>query len=547
GVSSTSDILVIDPQLVWGTFYGGSNVDGPMGIDTDATGNVFVTGYSFSTDFPVQNPGGGAYYQGTKVGDQDAFILKFTNTGVRQWATYYGGSSYDHAVYVAADGTGNVFVTGYTLSANLPVQNPGSGAYYQAISGGGYDAFILKFTNTGVRQWATYYGGSTFDYGYSLDTDGTGNVFVTGYTGSTNFPVQNPGGGAYYQGTRSGTQDAFVLKFTNTGVRQWATYYGGSNNEVGYSVAVDGTGNVFVTGYTESTNFPVHNPGGSVFFQASNGGWYDVFILKFSNLGIRQWATYYGGSQDDIGYSLAVDNTGNLLVTGITLSTNFPVYNPGSGAYYQGTKAGGSGIADVFILKFDNAGVRQWATYYGGNDGETMFEYDNIAIDNCGNVYIIFTTNASAFPHLLNSCDGQYYDSSNGGSGDFVISLFNTEGILLWCTYIGGDGNDFRNPIAVDVNNNLFVSGEWTVVSNSTTYSYSLVNPGGGAYFDNTFNGSDDGFILKFLHAPCTCALLPHNILSFYTEWHNSEQTQALLSWQVQGDAATNQFVVERK
>ncbi|MCS7029828.1 MAG: SBBP repeat-containing protein, partial [Bacteroidia bacterium] len=548
GVSSTSDILVIDPQLVWGTFYGGANnADGPFSVDTDPSGNVFIAGYSYSNDFPVYNPGGGAYFQGTKAGGiTDAMIMKFTNSGVRLWATYYGGNNQEWGYFVAIDGAGNAFVTGNTASNDFPVHNPGGSAYFQGTNAGIIDAFILKFTNSGVLQWATYYGGNDTESGYSLAVDGTGNVFVTGYTQSSNFPVQNPGGGAFYQATNASVADVFILKFTNSGIRLWATYYGGILFDYGHSVAVDGTGNVFVTGYTSSTNFPVFNPGGGAFYQGTRAGSSDAFILKFTNSGVRQWATYYGGSDDDAAYPLVVDGTGNVFVLGRTFSTNFPVFNPGGGAFYQGTHAGGF---DAFILKFTNSGVRQWATYYGGTGNESMTEYDNIEVDACGNVYVGFRTTTSSFPHLLNSCDQQYYDDSyNGGTTDVILSLFSNTGALLWCTYVGGDGTDFQFPLAVDVNNNLFASGEWTNVSNSTSYSYSLVNPGGGAYFDDTFNGgTDDGFILKFLPVPCPCPPLPHYLISLHAQWHNSQQTQALLSWQVQGDAATNQFVVERK
>lgn len=487
--------LIIDPQLTWATFYGGNSFDGPMSLDTDNNGNIFVTGYTISTNFPVQDTG--TFFQGANSGVIDAFILKFDNSGNRLWATYYGGTNDEMGNSITVDKNGSVFVTGYTTSTDFPSQNTGS--FFQGTNAGDADVYILKFDNSGNRLWATYYGGSSGEWGSSITTDNSGNVFISGHAESVNFPVKNAG--TFFQGTFSGgSNDAFIMKFDNNGSRLWATYYGGSDFDAGYSITTDNSGNVFVTGYTTSNNFPVQNSG--TFFQGVFSGNSDVFLLKFDNDGNRLWATYYGGNSTEYGYSIAIDNSGNLFVTGITQSTNFPIQN--ASTFFQNTSGGSS---DSFIMKFDNAGNRLWATYYGGSGFEWQNTRDNLAITSCGKVYMSFSTNSTALP-FQSPCDtGGYFDNTfNGGSTyyDIFLVLFSNTGNLLWSTYIGGDGNDFREVLTLDPNDNLLMAGEWANVINSASYPITI--PSGLAYFDPTFNGNEDSFIAKFCSNLCICS-----------------------------------------
>lgn len=491
-------VLIIDPPLalLWGTYYGGSGEDEAYSITTDAAGNVLMTGYTFSQPFPIQDPGGGAYYDSTCGGCTsyaDAFILRFNNNGVLQWATYYGGSRDDYGRAITTDASGNIYVTGNTFSPDFPIQDAGGGAYYDSTCGGctSYsDIFILKFDPNGVRQWATYYGGGGGDVGRAVATDSIGNVFLTGATGSSDFPTQDPGNGAYVDSTYHGSFDVFILKFDNNGVLQWATYYGGSGSDYGYAITTDINGNVFLTGTTGSSAFPLYNPGGGVYYDSTYNGNFDVFMAKFDNNGIQRWSTYYGGTEDDEGGSLTADPYGNVWVTGWTRSDNFPTYNPGGGAYYDST-CGGCGFVsnpNAFILKFDNNGGQLWATYYGGTyDAGTAITSD---ID--GNVFLTGYTSSSDFP-TLDPGNGAYYDSTHNGNLDAFVLKFDANSVLQWATYYGGTGEDRGRSIATDQNGNLFLVGStWST-------SLPLSNPGGGAYYDSTYNGGNfDLFILKF-------------------------------------------------
>ncbi|MBL7893195.1 MAG: SBBP repeat-containing protein [Bacteroidia bacterium] len=499
--------LIIDPQLVWATFFGGSGsngVDGPMSITNDNMGNVFAAGYSDSPNFPTISSGG--YYQGTLNGgiNVDVFILKFDNSGILLWATYYGGSSGDWGHSISMDAVGNIYITGRTASSDFPVTGGAfQGTYAASTPAGGYDAFILKFTNAGTRLWATYYGGNGSDIGNSITTDTGGNIFITGSTqqvtfGGNSFPVFNSGN--FFQAPGFST-DVFIIKFSAAGVRLWATVYGGSSTEEGYAIATDNSNNIFITGHTQSANFPVCNSCPGYFDGVNNGD--DVFILKFSNTGVRLWATFYGGTLTDIGKSIATDNNGNLFVTGWTNSSNFPLLN--AGTFFQGTISGGPINSDAFLLKFNNTGTLLWSTYYGGsgNDYANVSSFDNIAVDACGAIYISFESHSgNLLTQAKCSAITEYYDSSPNGmvanSADIVIAHFSNSGALIWATYWGGDGNEYRSPLTVDPNGNLFVSGEWMGSNTGNSLSYPLTNPGGGAYYQSTFGGGDDGSFAKF-------------------------------------------------
>ncbi|MBI2271309.1 MAG: SBBP repeat-containing protein [Bacteroidetes bacterium] len=489
--------FIIDPNLTWGTYYGGSNYEGFCSVAADVSVNMFITGYVAATNFPTQNTGGGTYFQGAIVAGNDVCMLKFTNTGVRQWSTYYGGSMRDGGYCIAVDGSGNVFVTGETSSADFPTFDPGAGAYYQGVSGGGTDVILLKFSNTGVRLWATYYGGAGSEIGHSIITDGSGNVFATGETSLGAFPTLNPAGGAWFQAASAGNVDVFILKFNNTGVQQWATYYGGAGRDYGKSLCTDNSGNVFVTGWTDSPNFPMLNLGGGAYFQGVNaGGFSDILILKFNNAGVLLWSTYYGGTELDQGESITTDNIGNIFIGGQTGSFNVPTLNPGSGAYFQGIFGGG--LYDLIILKFGNGGILLWGTLYGGSGNDTQFggyQRDRQIITDCsGNVYVTGCTTSNNFP-TFNPGSGYFVGANSGGGsyGDVFILQFNNNGVLYWSSYNGTAADDHGNALAVDPAGCLFLVGEW-----KGSGSNGVLDPSAGAYYDNSWNGSDDSFIMKF-------------------------------------------------
>ena len=278
---NNSEDIIIDPVREWATYYGGTGGDYGRDICTDNSGNLYVTGYTYSSDFPVEQATD-AYNQIDLGGDADIFITKFNSGGERIWSTYYGSSQGDYGFGICTDNSGNLYVTGSTASYDFPTQFSLAG-FNQASYGGGFaDVIILKFDSEGSRLWGTFYGGNGGDSGYGVCTDSEGALYVTGYTSSSDFPTRALSG-AYNQGDHSGSYDAFILKFSSNESRLWATYYGGNQVDEGFDVCLDSAGALYVTGYTYSTNLPTFALPGAYYQASFGGGLADAYILKFDS------------------------------------------------------------------------------------------------------------------------------------------------------------------------------------------------------------------------------------------------------------------------
>jgi hypothetical protein len=284
GSYDPTQLLVIDP-LVYSTYIGGSGADVGYAMAVDGSGNAYVTGWTFSTDYDV-TPGA---FQTTPGGNADVFVTKLNATGNDLvYSTYIGGSGYDESYAIAVDGSGHAYVTGVTTSTDYDV-TPGA---FQTTNGGNQDVFVTKLNATGTALvYSTYIGGRDKDVGYGIAVDGSGNAYVTGYTESTNYDV-TPGA---FQTTNGGGADVFVTKLNAAGTALvYSTYIGGGGTDVGHAIAVDGSGNAYVTG---SAGFGYDVTPGA--FQTTNGGGADVFVTKLNATGTALvYSTYIGGSGD---------------------------------------------------------------------------------------------------------------------------------------------------------------------------------------------------------------------------------------------------------
>jgi len=456
--------LVIDPVLVFSTYLGGLGADVAAAVTTDFEGNAYVVGTTDSLNFPTSV---GAY-QATRSAGKDVFVtkLKPNGTGV-VYSTYIGGSLDDYGYKIAVDGAGNAYVTGTTTSTNFPT-TPGA---LQTVNGGGTDAFVVKLNPTGsARLYSTYLGGNGNEEGFGIAVNSSGNAFVTGVTGSANFPVTS---GAM-QTAFGGSTDAFVTKLNPAGAAAiYSTYLGGSGAEIGYGIALDSSGdNAHVTGVTGSINFPTTLGA----FRSGPADNSDAFVTRLNPAGsAATYSTLIGGSTSDAGFGITVDTQGNAYVTGATDSPDFTTTNGVAQAVY------GGGDSDAFVTKLNASGTAPvYSTYLGGSGADTGV---NVALDYNGDAYVAGTTNSTNFPVT----SGAPQSSRGGGNDAFLAKLNSAGSARIYSTFIGGAQDEEAFGLAINLAKDAYVTG--------STFSANLPTTAGA--YQAVAGGSGDAFITK--------------------------------------------------
>ncbi|MFN7996373.1 MAG: SBBP repeat-containing protein [Bryobacteraceae bacterium] len=441
--------LIIDPVLVYSSYFGGTGADFANDIAADSYGNFFITGGTDSIDLPLSGS------ESANSGGRDAFVAEFDRSNNLVFSSYLGGAGMDWGMGVAVDGNSNIYVAGVTDSTDFPTLNP-----IQAANGGGRDAFVAQFSSgDGVfLNYSSYLGGSGDDYAYGVAADFNFNMYVTGQTGSPNFPVVNA-----LQPTLAGANDAFVTKIQFSRI-VYSTYLGGSGGDAGERIAVDGQQNVYVTGATASINFPTVNP-----LQAAKAGGTDAFLTKVNSAGDGLFfSTYLGGAGTDWATDVAVDNSGSAYVTGYTLSTDFPTRNP--------IQAANAGSSDVFITHVDPSGTLVYSTYFGGSSSDYGYA---IAVDYYGYVYVAGGTDSLdlQFP-------GAFQAASNLGRDGFIAKIDSSGNQVTGGSYLGGAGLDEVYGVATNLYGDAFLAGT------TTSTDFPLAQP---SYEVNS--GSYDAFL----------------------------------------------------
>ena len=363
-------------SIIYSTFLGGSGLERGYGIAIDSSGSVYVAGRTQSDDFPTVNA-----LSHTLRGGEDAFIARLNSEGSALiFSTYFGGSSPDDAVAIAVDSAGNACVVGETQSRDLPT----TAAFQSAFGGGGYDAYVAKISPGGSSIiYASYLGGRGEDDVEDVAVDLSGNALVVGVTNSTDFPTTSP-----LQPSFRGVIDATVVKLGPTGQLIGSTYLGGSGPDYATAVALSSDGQIYVTGITESSDFPVAN---ELRKAGSNFGT-DAFVTKFDpTLSSILYSTYLGGSGEDIPYGIAVDAAGNVHLAGTTTSTDFPTVSA--------IQASRNGVRDAFLVTLNPSGSQFiYSSYLGGSNLDYAF---GIAVDPAGNRYLTGMTLSTDFPTVF--------------------------------------------------------------------------------------------------------------------------------------------------
>lgn len=435
--------LIIDPALVWSTYFGGDDGDHSTGVAVDYENSIIITGYTLSRTFPVSN----LAYQSTRAGFYDAFVTKFNVNGEMQWSTYFGGNETDYAQDICVDEQGKIYIVGFTWSRYFPV-TPGS---HQTIFGGGItDGFAAQFSKDGYRIWATYYGGTNTDHIYAVASRGKDEIAFTGWTNSKDLATSP----IYLPPDTTNQRDAFVTRLlTYDGDFLWGTYLSGDSTESGQGISYIGNGLV-VAGFTDSPNFPIVK---RTLFDKLVADEYDFFITRFDLTQdlLLDFSNIYGGSFDDHCFDLASDGINTIYITGYAESSNFPVSNDAFQAVNRGK-------SDGIIMKFDGMGNKKWATYFGGNDADNI---ESITMDKYKSIAFTGSTKSSNLPITLGAFQPDF-----GGQYDAIAGKFDSLGTrLYWSTYIGGAARDEAHGCAVDDSTNVIISGSTNSVDFPTT------------------------------------------------------------------------------
>lgn len=489
--------LIIDPVLVYSTYLGGNQGDWGNGVQVDASGQAYITGRTASSTFPLVNS-----IQNQADFDGQAFVTKLNAAGTAVlYSTYIGGSGPDEGLELALDAAGNMYVGGLTSGPDFPTT---SGAF-QRTFGGGIDGFITKLNPTGsALVYSTYVGGSGLDQVNGIAVNTAGQLYAVGQTTSSNYPITPE---AAFQTANAGGFDAFVTSLNADGSVYYSTYLGGVDTDLGNAIAVDGTGQAYLTGVTVGRGriFPT-TPGAFQETGPQFGIWQEenAFVTKLNPTGTRlEYSTILAGTSLDVGNGIAVDSSGHAYVAGATDSFNFPLT---SGAFQTSgpTDPGTGGTTRKgFVTKVNPAGSGLvYSTYLGGSGSN---ELSAIRTDTEGNMYVTGFTRSADYPITSDALQAGHGSGGQGGDRgsqqDAIVTVLNPlnppNSALVYSSYLGGNAGDAGHAIALDSPGNIYVTGFTGSPNFPTSANFPSYPPENRPSFQASAPGNGDAFVTK--------------------------------------------------
>jgi len=516
GVYDVHRTLVIDPLLTYATYFGSPSAEAAARVATDSSGNAYIIGGTDNENFPATP---GAYVSRPSGVNGQVLVAKLTPDGKSMiYETHIGGSLGEGGFGIVVDASGNAYLAGMTASPDYPA----STNFTTKSVTDPLNCFVTKLNAAGnALVYSALIGGSQGDGCSSVGVDSSGNAYAVGVTASTDLPTVNAmqanAPGPLFGNASNAT---FVVKLSPDGSKLlYSTYFGGPGNTAATSVAVDGSGNAYFTGFTTSSSFPV-TPGAYQMTFAGSGGqnsllptlfqmgnvlgyavtdtFGDAFVAKMSPAGQKIYATYLGGTKDDIGFSIAIDSQGDAYVGGATLSTNFPTQNAFQASYHGAGGNSQTAGGDGFIAEIDPTGSKLlFSSYIGGSADDRVL---GIALDSSGNIYLAGHTLSKDFPTAGQTAQSGYAGDSEGffPTGDAFLAEVGTAHTLTFSTYLGGSGGDWAGGVAVDGTGGVIIAG------GTSSSDFPVTNTG---VYQSKYAGSDtqlagiavgDAFIARF-------------------------------------------------
>ncbi|MGD9128534.1 MAG: SBBP repeat-containing protein [Planctomycetia bacterium] len=390
--STTAMAMVVMPEMPaieWSRQIGTSYAEYATEIVVDDSGNTYMVGYEA---FPIED---------TPDSECNIILYKYDTNGNEVWSTSFGTDVPEYASSVVLDGSGNLYITG-TTSDGLDGNT----------SKGREDIFLTKYTTGGTKLWTKQFGTDQNDHGRALTIDDSGNIYLAGYTH-----------GALNGNTHLGNDDVFLMKLNSSGNTLWTQQFGTTSREVCLDMAIDDTGDTYITGYTEGD------------FGGDNAGGVDMFLTKYNASGVNQWTRQLGTADSDIGGGVAVDNNGDIYVTGSTQDA------------FDGNTYVGSN--DIFVAKYDTNGNKQWTDQFGTLSSDAG---SDIAVDSNNELYLTGTSYGG-----LDGVPGV-------GGTDLFLAKYGADGARMWTQLLGTNDYDTGGHLVIDGSNNIYLAG-YTYVS----------------------------------------------------------------------------------